>query len=198
MVTLDGGWVEETRKLGEAFVTVFTADENQREKIFGSARLVSGEDAHGCAPDHVAVTGRDYRPSTGALDEAGTVESISVCRYARSDQQAPANPILSSSRLTGDDARRVVDAILAARQGEGPNDPGNCAEETRYGEEILVLVVRGDEGEREVVVRYSGCDGHVIDDGVTQRKLTADVLKPVLSGPNQPAGLSGSVGDLVW
>lgn len=198
VVGLDGGWVEETRELGEAFVTVFSSDENQRELIFGSAEVVSGEDAHGCAPDHRAATGRDYRPDAGALDDVGNVESISACRYARDDQRPPASPILSSSRLTGDDAGRAVDAIRAAPVGTGPNDPGNCAEEVKYGEEILVLVVRGDEGERDVVVRYSGCDGHGIDDGVTQRKLTADVLKPVLGGPNQPTGLSGSVGGLVW
>jgi hypothetical protein len=94
---------------------------------------------------------------------------------------------------------RLVQAIAAAPAGSGPNTPQNCSPDRAYGEEIIVLIVRDELRIQEVFVRYSGCDGHGLDDGHTRRWLTADVLRPVLAGPHRPLyGLQSAVVDLVW
>jgi hypothetical protein len=67
-----------------------------------------------------------------------------------------------------------------------------------FGDQALVLRVRGNDGEQEVFVRYSGCDGHGFDDGHTRRLLTGAALRPLLAGPHRPATLNGSVAELVW
>jgi hypothetical protein len=122
-----------------------------------------------------------------------------VCRYAIGDTVAPsAGRGLSGSRLTGGDARAIVRAIQAAPEGTGPNEPDNCVREVAYGDEVLLLVVRDGIRAQEVVVRYSGCDGHGVDDGLTRHRLTANVLRPLLSGPNAPGSLNGAVAELAW
>jgi hypothetical protein len=112
-------------------------------------------------------------------------------------------PLLASSRLTpAPDAQQVVEAILAAPEGSGPNGlRGNrpaskgCADfhasafpEGPYGYEKVLLIVHGSRHDQEVVVRFSGCDYHGTDDGQVERQLTADVLRPLLprDGPNRP------------
>jgi len=91
-----------------------------------------------------------------------------------------------------------VRAIQAAPEGSGPNEPENCLPEVAAGHEVLLLLVRDNVRGQEVVVRYSGCDHHGVDDGHTHRRLTADVLRPLLSGPHMPTVLNGAVADLIW
>jgi len=185
---LDGGWVAESRLIDGRHVSVFTDDDEVRTRIFGSARTVEGTDVYGCPVDHEATAGRDYRPDPGrgGLAAVGDVENISVCRYYRDDAKAPDRPLLSSSLLTADAARQVVDAMLAAPKGGGPNSPGGCIADYDYGEEMLVLTVRGTRAEQEVVLRYDGCIGHGTDDGVTKRSLTRESVEPLLDGPHRP------------
>ncbi len=195
----DGGWRKETRTIGSVSVTVFADDDQLRTRIFDSARIVTTTDSKGCRPDHAAVIGRSFRPSTStALLSPADVTSISVCRYERSDANPIPHPLLSSSRIVGTEAARLVDAVLAAPHGEGPNSPRQCADDFAYGEELIVLRVRGHQGEREVLVRYSGCTGHGIDDGETTRRLTAGVLRPLLIEPHRPSFLHGPVARLAW
>lgn len=198
---LDGGWVAETRRVDSVFVTVFSNDAVLRAEILGSARLATGEDTYGCASVHESTIGRDFRPSTtaGGLPAADEVESVSICRYARSDTATiDDKPILSASRVTGDEATGIMAAIDAAPPGEGPNFPDHCANDQAYGEELIILRVHSSDRTHELLVRYHGCDGHGIDDGATRRKLTTDALRSLLSGPHQPSALSGAVAKLVW
>ncbi|MEQ7126411.1 hypothetical protein ABN034_18000 [Actinopolymorpha sp. B11F2] len=196
----DGGWAEETRVVAGVTLTVFTDDAALRERMLDSARKVRETDTYGCPVDHRITTGPDVRPDpgTGGLATVGQVESITVCRYAldRGQNVAP-QPVLSASRLTGPATRKLVDAVRAAPEGGGPNEPQNCSADWAFGEEVIVLLVHG-EREQEVFVRYSGCDAHGIDDGATLRALTADVVRPLLRGPHAPGGLQGQVGLMVW
>ena len=91
----------------------------------------------------------------------------------------------------------LVRAIHAAPEGDGPNSPENCARSVAFGHEAVVLRVETAIGSHEVVVRYSGCDGHGIDDGTTTRTLTSDVLSAVLAGANMPTSLQGDMGELL-
>lgn len=199
-VETDGGWVAETREVGGVFVTVFSPAKHLRETILGSAHPVTGNDRHGCAPAHDVAVGRDFRPtpSTGGLPKPEFVEHVSVCRYARSDTPHTQPPLLSASRISGSAARSTTDAVHAAPKGTGPNDAANCSAASMFGEEVLLLRVHSRDGVHEIVVRYHGCDGHLIDDGKTTRALTADVLRPLLTGPHMPPGLHGPVAELVW
>jgi hypothetical protein len=196
----DGGWVEETRVVAGVALTVLSDDATLRGRMLDSAREVRETDAYGCPVDHPITTGPDLRPDsgTGGLATVGQVESITVCRYAldRGQNLAP-EPVLSASRLTGSPARQLVDAVLAAPAGGGPNASRNGSIPSMYGAEAILLRVHG-ERDQEVYVRYSGSDGHGIDDGATLRTLTADVLRPLLRGPHTPGGLDGPVGRMVW
>jgi len=196
----DGGWVEETRTVAAMAVTVLTDDAGVRAHILRSARAAGTVDAAGCPADHAVTGGPDVRPAAepGGLGTVGPVESITICRYAIGPSSPAGHPVLSTSRVVGEPARAIVDAILAAPQGSGPDDPDSCAKDVAYGDDVLLVAVRGGAGTREVFVRYSGCDGHGTDDGHTRRALTADVVRPLLSGPHEPSSLSGPVGALVW
>lgn len=202
--THDAGWVEETRTVRGLALTVFSDDAALRTRILDSA----GPASDGCPAEHAVATNPDARPDPGpggpdagpgGVAEMGPVESITVCRYALGEDNRPAaSRVLSSSHLSGADAQAVVRAILAAPEGGGPNEPGNCAPEASLGDEALLLLVRDGTHTQEVVVRYSGCDGHGIDDGHTHRSLTAEALIPLLTGPHQPDHLIGPVASLVW
>lgn len=192
---VDGGWVEETRRVNGVYITVFTDDAPLRAAILASARSVTGADAHGCAPHHPVVADPDgYRPTTGGLPPGGAVESISVCRYALTSGTAP--PLLSSGRVTDADAESVVEAIRSAPEGTGPDvedaGPGDV------GSDVVVLRVATVDGVREVVVRYSGGAGNGIDDGTTRHRLTADAIRPLLSGANSPEQLSSPIAELLY
>jgi hypothetical protein len=191
----DGGWVAETRVVGGLALTVFTDDAAVRERILDSARPAANGVGDGCPAEH-AITGKpgarpDPRP--GGLAAMGPIESISLCRYAIGDDRK----LLSSSQLSDEHARAVLRAIRAAPAGDGPDEPGNCAPEAAHGTEALLLLVRDDTRTQQVFVRYSGCTGHGIDDGHTQRRLTSAALIPLLSGPHRPDVLDGAVAELL-
>ncbi|ONI77881.1 hypothetical protein ALI144C_31195 [Actinosynnema sp. ALI-1.44] len=197
--THDCGWTQHTRIIGGISITVLDADATLRTRVLESARPVL--DDTDCPAYHAITDGPTTRPAAGhhGLTGIGAVESVTICRYAFGDRPAqPANPVLSLSRIGGDASRQLVQAILAAPEGSGPNTPGNCAPHTMYGDEALVLTVRGTTRTQEVFVRYSGCDAHGFDDGHTRRRLTADALRPLLSGPHQPQhGLQRTVAELL-
>ena len=188
---LDHGWVEETRRVNGVFVTVASNDGRLRSAVLGSAVPVVGTDHYGCPTRHPVAEDPDgYRPTEGELPPAGTVESISVCRYALPEndllRSKPGATLLSSGRIAGEDAKRVVNAILAAPEGVGPDvDDADRGHPASDGTEIAVLRVETTDGAREVVVRYSGELGNSFDDGRTKRRLTADGLRPLLTGANR-------------
>jgi len=193
----DGGWVAETRVVAGIAIEVFSDDAVLRSRILDSARPATG----GCPAEHAVVTDPGYRPDPGpgGLAAMGPVESITLCRYAFGEAAKPsAGVVLSKSRLSGKDARAVARAIQVAPEGDGPNQPQTCIPEVALGNEVLLLQVRDDVRGQEVVVHYSGCDGHAVDDGHTRHRLTSDVLRPLLSGSHHPDVLAGGVAALVW
>jgi hypothetical protein len=195
----DAGWVERTRLVDDMSITVLTDDPELSERLLRSARPVA-EDIDWPAR-HPITEGPRTRPDPGAggLAGIGVVESVAICRYGLGGRSARlAGPVMSLSLVTGDAAAELVREILAAPEGNGPNRPGECAASVMFGDQALVLRVRGNDGEQEVFVRYSGCDGHGFDDGHTRRLLTGAALRPLLAGPHRPATLNGSVAELVW
>jgi hypothetical protein len=189
---VDHGWVEETRTVADVRVTVFSDDAVLRHDILASAQPIDGTDRHGCATDPPVAQDADYRPAPdGGLPPADAVESVSVCRYTLASTDSD-RTLLSSSRITGATARGVVSAIHAAPEGDGPDgDPGD------RGGEIALLHVETTEGAHEVVLRYSGTTYNGFDDGTTRHQLTADAIRPLLTGPNSPTEMSMPVAQLL-
>ncbi|MEV6282856.1 hypothetical protein [Kribbella sp. NPDC051770] len=193
----DHGWTEETRVVDGVYLTVFSDDDALRHRILDSARPIDGLDAYGCPPDHplaeptlypIATSTADARAhpptarpaDTGGLPAPGAVESITVCRYAiRNGRGERRAPLIASSRLAGPEASALVAAILEAPEGYGPEDL-SCID--ILGAELIVLKVRADGLEQEVLVRYAGCHFNGTDDGGTRRQLSAAVVRPLLRG----------------
>lgn len=189
----DNGWVEETRKVNEVFITVFTNDAALRSAILDSAQPIVDVDRYGCPSNHPVVADPNgYRPQ-GGLPAASAVESISVCRYTTAPRAA--SPLLSSARIAGEEAKELVDAIRSAPEGEGPDveNAGPASE----GTEIIVLRVDTADGTHEVVMHYSGQSGNGFDDGTTKHELTADTVRPLLTGANCPTQMSMPVANLL-
>jgi hypothetical protein len=196
--TFDHGWVRETRVIAGTALTVLADDPILQRRILGSARAISGTDVYGCTPSHPAAFRPTERPQdNGGLAAVGSIESVSVCSYSfLSLEPDPAPPLYSGRRLTGPDAARLVEAITAAPEGSGPNDPSTCLPDY-WGDRIYVLVVHGSAREQQVVVRYAACHHNGTDDGAVQRQLTAEVLRPLWTGPDALGGMSGVVGRLL-
>jgi hypothetical protein len=193
--TYDGGWVAETRTVGATTFTVFSDDPALRARILGSARPATGTKDTDCPADHPARKNPDARPDSRKPGLTGTLESITICRYSVEGRHVSGPAMLSTSRLTGAETAAAASAILAAPEGTGPDSPENCAADFAHGDELLVLRIPSGT---EVLVRYSGCVGHGFDDGHTRRQLTADAVRPLLSGPHRPMSLVGPVAELVW
>ena len=181
-----------TVTVGEVAVLIQTRDPQLRQRIAETVHEVD-VDAYGCpADDPAAHRPQNRPPDVGDLadlvDGAGSSHIVvSACKYRIDypDQPADPPPLLASKLFTGSEAEELVDAILAARSGGGPNAPDQCKAEYAYGDELTVLHVHvagqaGNEatGQR-VVVTYSGCDHNGIDDGHTVRRLHRDVLAPL-------------------
>lgn len=177
----EAGWVLETRGIGKVRVTVYTDDNTLRTTVFDSARRVDGVDHNGCTPDHEATIDPDYRPTAKrGLAGIGAIRSMSICHYTIDPHD---KQMVSSSILTGGSAQRILNRILAAPEGGGPDDPSRlCNRWNLRGEDLMVLIVRGAEGTQEVLVRYSGCKGNGTDDGATNHRLTADFLRSLFTG----------------
>jgi hypothetical protein len=193
----DHGWVEETRDVDGVYITVLSDDDSLRQGILDSARVIDGSDVNGCTPDHPLAHHPEGRPtSTGGLTSLGIIESVSIGRYAIGEyaKRWQRAALRASSGLSAEAARSMVEAIISAPEGSGP-DVENCLD--TYGSEILVLTVRASDRSQEVLIRYDGCRFNGTDDGVTLRRLTADVLRPILTGIHRPSHYTGPLYELV-
>jgi hypothetical protein len=190
VVQLDGGWVRETRKIGDLLVTVTAGDDELRRSILDSASVIDSVDRYGCDPRSPLAKREVVRPSAqGGLKSVGAVNAVSVCRY--STQGLPVGStgsarLQASSRLTGVTAERLVRDLLAAPRGAGPTvtDPRMCVDDP--GSEVIVLGVDGSTHDQDVIYRYAGCKHNGTDDGTALRQLTSTTTKQIFVGVHQP------------
>jgi hypothetical protein len=194
--SVDHGWVWEARSIAGTVVTVFSDDPGLRARIFASAREITGTDVNGCAPNHPAAADPTTRPrSEGGLGTVGDVKSVAVCGYEL--RTAGTEPLFTGRTFTGTAATGLVDAIRSAPAGSGPNNPPDTCVPEDLGERVYVVVVHGSQHDQEVIVRYAGCQHNGTDDGDTERRLTTDVLSPILTGADRIGSMSRAVGDLL-
>jgi hypothetical protein len=198
----DHGWTEQTRVIDGLGLTVFSDDDAVRRRILDSATLINGTDVNGCAPSHPSALRSDLRPAPGSgLRSVGEVESVQICAYQLgSEPNRP--PLLASAEISGDRARAVGDALLAApevaRGAETTGDPNLGGTGCRVPDvEILVLKVHGGAGDQEVLVRYTECTGNGFDDGTTVRRLTKAALQPLLTAVGRPQAMTPFIEQLL-
>lgn len=200
---VDHGWKQTSVIRYGVMITAFDNDPARVRRILGSVRQVRTIDAHGCPITTPAVLDPAWRPHgapLAAIDPAA-VTSVIVCSFSLPYTSGPATglpPLLASSRHTGAAATALVRALVAAPAGAGPDTPGQCSADTTLGSDLALVTVNTPERQSQVVVRYSGCTGHRMDDGHLTRRLTGPALTRVLAGPNTPTlGMSGTVGALL-
>jgi len=169
---------------------VIQAEPQLRDKIAATVHRITDVDHNGCAVHHQIAEAPAWRPAAVDIAKLTGIDALRACRYTSLRPEADAGPtvsLYSSLRLEGDVARRAVSDVVAAPKGGGPNRPNSCS--GGYGDEsIVVQALRGSAVLGEFVIRYSGCDHHGFDDGVTVRALTADAITPFLAPPNSPKG----------
>jgi DNA-directed RNA polymerase specialized sigma24 family protein len=175
--------------IGDITLTVVDIDSETGSAILASAEQVGRRDFNGCRPrrDRVGPTLSVNRSPGGPLTRIGTVESVSVCRYGIPGWPRPT--LISSRRLTGRAASSALASLRAAPAAPPSSSRGRCEAPAR---EFAVLELWpaedearsvGSTGPVPVVVRYDGCRGHGVDDGLSSRALTAAVLEPILVPP---------------
>lgn len=94
--------------------------------------------------------------------------------------------LLSSIKLTGNEARDAVHRIEDSKVGAGPDAEGGCEgsdARTIRGTEEIVLRVTTTKGDSQIYLRYGGCSNG-FDDGFTERALSRVAVAPFVSGPN--------------
>ena len=178
------GWTITTRTVGGVQVRLLTDEDTAdlREPILASIRA-SEDGADGCASTSPAQAVRFVRPEPAYdVEEITTVDSISVCQYARGGTDKPG--LLGTRLIEGDEAGDVLAAIQEAPEGGGPDAPQHCLS-TMYGDTALVLRLHTGDTTRDVYVYSDWCFGNGFDDGTTRRELTAAACRPLWGGQVQ-------------
>jgi hypothetical protein len=198
VVRFADGWTKETRLVGDQLISVTSADDALRARVFGTAGVVTTVDGYGCDPASPLARDELLRPpALGGLTSVGDVKSVSVCRYGggapiyRADGTSYAPKALgmeASSRLTGAVAERFVRDLVAAPLGPGPTvtDQRLCGADP--GSKLVILRVDGSEHDQDLLYRYDGCKHNGTDDGTTLRRATSATAKVIFVGVHEPRG----------
>ncbi|MGH3366876.1 MAG: hypothetical protein ACRDOY_06720, partial [Nocardioidaceae bacterium] len=174
--------------LGEVTLTLVDVDSVVGDAILGSAQVIGWRDHNGCEPQQ-QLGGAGFladSPNAALRGRIGPVELVSVCRYGlRGDWSG--TRLISSRRVTGAAAADLVQALRAAPKTPVPDRSRRCHAPER---EFAVLElwpdgVRGAPfgGPASLLLRYDGCRGHGLYDGTAVRRLTPEVMAPVLVPP---------------
>jgi DNA-directed RNA polymerase specialized sigma24 family protein len=174
--------------LGDVTLTLVDVDPAVGDAILDSAQVIGARDHQGCRPvQRLGGAGFLADGPTAALRSGvGPAASVSVCRYGFGGGWSGTR-LISSHRLSGAAADRVVAALRAAPTMRMPGRSTRCHVPER---EFAVLELwPADDGGSPVsapaslLVRYDGCRGHGLYDGVAVRRLTPGVLRPITVSP---------------
>ncbi len=182
-------WILTSRRVGDVQVSLLVNAETSAlsGRILDSARTFE-TDQNGCEASSPVQAGEFVRPHPFDVASLRSVDSISVCQYARG--VAPDRPALMGSRLlAGPQAAAVLAAIQSAPVGGGPDTPQTCTADL-YGDTGIALHLHRGDLTRDVYVYYDWCFGNGFDDGTSRRELTREACVP-LFGDNV-AQFSGS------
>jgi len=174
--------------IGDVTLTLVDVDPAVGDAILASAQVIGSRDHEGCRPvQRLGGAGFLADGPTAALRSGlGPAASVSVCRYGFRGGWSGTR-LISSHRLTGTAADRLVSALRAAPVTSAPGRSRRCHVPER---EFAVLELwPADDGGSPVsapaslLVRYDGCRGHGLYDGLAVRRLTPRVLHAVTAPP---------------
>jgi len=172
------------RKVGSTKVMVTAKDDALRRRILGSAEVVTGTNAAGC-PVGAHIPAVAHAVATGpSIADLRNLDLISICRYHPGS-------VAYSYTQSGAKAAAIVAALRRADTGVGPNDPKDCVAGLPENDAGLYRLWSGSVV-TDVWVHWDNCVGHGIDDSTSTRRLTADVLAPLI-GVAYGGGTSKSV-----
>ncbi|MFV0451815.1 MAG: hypothetical protein ACK5LS_06140 [Propioniciclava sp.] len=169
-ISRDGDWTRASRVVGAAYITVVVpGDEGAlANRILDSARVaVTGP--RGCASRL-----EPGRPTSGAVEELGSVNEASVCEYEMDGSPGP--NLVGSYALYGEDAQSLFDEMRAAPVAAA--EPLPDCEMTGQ-----MLVVRFAGGARQVQMDLSPCGRNLLDDGTAYRTPDRSTCADLLTGP---------------
>lgn len=174
VVEVSPAWVRVDRVVGSALLTIEVpaADVALAEQILATAQTAP-VDPRGCSVDSPTGT------SGGAIATLPAASEVTVCQYTGRDRPN----LVGSYTLVGDQAQGVLDAVQEAPVASGPKHP-TCGDVGGW------LLLRFNQGEREVRLNLAECGQFVLDDGVTVRTPTRATCGDLLTGPLWRAGFT--------
>lgn len=174
---------------------IIQVPDDLRDEIAASVRVVD-RDANGCPVDHPIADDPSIRPAPATdVREVEGVIGATACRYGLGLSGAPS--LLSSHALGRVEAAAVVRGIADAPEGGGPDDATACVPQVADGHEVIVLRISAQSGPAVVHVRFSGCDHHGFDDGVTVRDVTREPMQSLIADANTIYGYDGVMADVL-
>lgn len=176
-------WQLTTDTIDRVQVTVLAPPELPRlgPRVLRSARQVETTSL-GCESTSPVQGEQFAQPSGAPLPAVKNVEAIAVCEYSRMPGSAG---LEGSRRITGQEARDLVEAVRGAPRAGGPNRPQNCVRDM-YGDRAIALRLFGGREETttplaEAYVYYDWCFGNGIFDSEGVRKLTRANCAPLFA-----------------
>jgi hypothetical protein len=149
--------------------------------VMGSARQMETTSL-GCGSTSPVLAEQFAQPSGGPVPAAKSVAAIAVCEYSRTPGSVG---LEGSRRITGPEARDLVEAINDAPHSGGPDRPQHCVRDM-YGDRAIALrfFARREETTAplaEAYVYYDWCFGNGIVDAQGVKKLTRANCAPLFA-----------------
>lgn len=177
------GWRIDVRRVGDSQVFVMTdrAHRDLADRILESARTFV-TDAHGCAATSSVEASRTVLPEHPFdLRDVGSVQSIVICQYGRTDYE---RGLEGSLVLDRDQAQTLLDDIQGSPVLDGDAVPfEQCSTLPVGGEIALVLLLHTDDGIRELHGYFNNCVESGYYDGTRRYALTSDTCQAPFAAP---------------
>lgn len=169
------GWLRIPSR--QILISVRSHDPELTRRILDSAQLVS-IDHNGC-PDRRPPKARPEATHPGARSAMTPrlPTSISICYYG-----ATGDVLLTSARLSGQEAAALAAALRSAAPGPNPDvDPRECLHPPAPPPADAVLLVEDAAGKGTVHVAFSGCTGRGLDNGALRAHANLPLIQRIMA-----------------
>ncbi|MGK3987713.1 hypothetical protein WME99_32025 [Sorangium sp. So ce136] len=158
-------------------ISVRAHDPEIARRILDSAQLVS-VDHNGCpARRPPGKRPQATHPGARSTMAPGSPSSISICYYG-----TDADALLTSARLSGQEAAALAAALSSTAPGPNPDaDPKECLLPPTPPPADAVLLVEDAAGRGAIHVAFSGCTGRGLDNGALRAHVNVPLIKLVMT-----------------
>jgi hypothetical protein len=179
------GWRLTRQTVERVQVTVLAPPDHPSlgTEVLDSVRQVE-TNSLGCAATSPAQAVKFARPKGASIPPATRVGAIAICHYSRMDRS---RGLEGSRRVTGPEARDLVEAIQKAPRSGGPDEPQHCVKDM-YGDTAMTLrffesLEQTERPLAEAYVYYDWCFGNGIFDSQGAHQLTRANCSPLFARP---------------